>query len=317
MLKKDKNKPYEFNSDLSALDIPKTAVIGVSGFLGSAFLAAYRHAYPDCIGATRKREGNNIFPLDLLTPNIAPIHLAETQHKEALIFAGISKISKCETEKQLTRRVNIDGTLELIRQLVSEGIKPIFASSDYVFDGNTGNYLDDSPTYPITEYGFQKAEVERRIGEVSNGDYLVIRLSKIFSLRKEDETLLDEMAHVLSLEKTLRAAYDQIFCPTLLSDLIRIVANLQMYRTTGIVNVCSPEVWSRYDLALEIAKAMKVNTKRVSQISLDEFGFELKRPKNTSMKIDRLLRETQCTFTPTVKCIGRVADNWREEQHGR
>lgn len=297
------------NIDIPA-SLPKTAVIGASGFIGSAFLSRYRQIYSDTIGTARNLSGKNVLHLDLLDPDIAQLRLSETGHKEALILSAISKIDKCEKEKEITRKVNVEGTLELIRQLVKEGIKPIFFSSDYVFDGITGNYADDAPTNPITEYGRQKAEVEAAIGETSKGNYLVVRLSKVFSLKKGDGSLLDEMAGILASGGIVRAAFDQIFCPTLLSDVVNAVAFLQMKGITGIVNVCSAEPWSRYDLALTLAKSIGIDSSRICRISLDDIGFKTTRPKNTSMIPKRLLSGTCIKFTPILEYIEQTASNW-------
>jgi dTDP-4-dehydrorhamnose reductase len=273
-------------------------------------LSTYRQIYSDCVATVRKPNIDNISYFDLLSPNITPLRLTETGHKEALIFAAITKIDRCEAEKDLTRKINVGGTLELIKQLVSEGIKPIFFSSDYVFDGISGNYADDAPTNPITEYGRQKAEVEARIDEITKGNYLIVRLSKVFSLNKGDGSLLDEMASALANGDTIRAAYDQIFCPTLISDVISAVAYLQSKGITGIINVCSQESWSRYDLAVLLAEKMGIERSRISKVSLDEIGFKANRPKNTSMIPKRLLAEKRITFTPISGCIEKVAKNW-------
>lgn len=291
---------------------PKTVVIGADGFLGSTFLSIYRSIYSDCIGTVRKLESHNIFYLDLLSPNIVPLRLEKKRYKEALILAAIPKIERCEKEKELTRKVNVDGTLELIKQLVNEGIKPIFFSSDYVFDGEKGGYEDDAPTNPITEYGRQKAEVEARIKDIAKDNYLVVRLGKVFSLKKGDNSLFDEMANILASGGIVKAAFDQIFSPILISDVINIVAYLQVKDTTKIINVCSPEVWSRYDLALEMAEAMSIESKRIQKISLDELEGETKRPKNTSMIPKRLLLEKQITFTSILECIKTVAKNYKD-----
>jgi len=293
-------------------NIPKTAVIGASGFIGSAFLPVYRQIYPDCVGTSKVKNKDTLAYFDLLTPDISNLHLSESQHKEALIVAAIPKIHECEINKDFTRNVNVNGTLELIRQLASKGIKPIFTSSDYVFDGITGNYIDESNINPITEYGKQKAEVEIKIAEITKGNYLVIRLGKIFSLEKNDGTLLDEIAGILSSGGVINAAYDQIFCPMVISDLVDIIINLQLCQITGIINVCGPEIWSRHQLALEIAKAMDINPDKVKKVSLDEIGLG-GRPKNTSMKINRLLKVTDSKFTPIKKSIEEVAKNWKEK----
>lgn len=289
----------------------KTAVIGASGFLGSHFLRTYREMYPDCIGTHREENKTHNMPaFDLMLPNIASLHLQATGYKDALIVAGISDISKCEQEQSSSYKVNVDGTLELVRQLAGDGIKPIFTSSDYVFDGGFGNYADDANVNPTTEYGRQKAEIEAHIADITAGNYLVLRLSKVFSQKKGSGTLLDEMASTLVSGRVYRAANDQIFCPMVVADLMQIVVDLQRIDATGIINVCSNEVWSRYDLALEVAKALKVDTGQVLRIRLDELHGFGNRPKNTSMQIKRLTRTTQCVFTPIRESIQQIACNY-------
>ncbi len=294
--------------------VPKTAIIGATGFLGRNFLSPYRSLWPDCIATSRREAGENIQFLDLASPDISSLRLAETGHKEALILAGVTKVEMCEQNKEVTRKINVDGTLELIRQLVSEGIKPIFFSSDYVFDGSKAPYHDSDSTNPVTEYGKQKAEVERRICEIIPGNHLIIRLSKVFGLKKGDGTLFDEMAKILRSGGILRAAFDQVFCPTYVSDVLRAVLLLQSGKANGIVHVCPPEAWSRYNLAVALAKAMRIEAGKVCRISIDEISVSCKRPKNTSMTCSALLTGEGFSFTPIAACIDKAASNWRADE---
>lgn len=296
---------------------PKTVIIGSSGFIGSGFSSFYRTIYSDCYCLDKRVVNDTTLFFDLMKPDISSLKLAEKDYKDALILAAVSKVDKCEKERELTKKINVDGTLELVRQLVDEGIRPIYFSSDYVFSGEGGKYSDDAKVCPVTEYGRQKAEVEEKIKEVSKNNYLVIRMSKVFSLEKNDGTLLDEMAGILASEGTIRSAYDQIFCPTLLQDIIRAVVLLQSKSFNGIVNVCSPEAWSRYDLALRLAGLLKIDPSRVLRVSLDEIGFKSKRPKDTSMIPERLLTEVGFDFTPIMQCVESVAKNWLGNEDGR
>jgi len=291
-------------------NLPKTAIFGCSGFIGSHFLPFYRKIHPDCAGAGRRPAYKNVFFFDLEAPDISGMKLAETGHTQALLLAAVSEVALCESRKAYTRKINVTGTLELIRQLAAAGIKPIFASSDYVFDGISGGYPDDAPLNPITEYGRQKAEVEARISEIAKGNCAVIRLSKIFGLRKGDGTLFDEMARILAAGGTLKAAYDQRFCPLLIRDLLEAVAGLQAAGASGIINVCSAEKWSRYDLAAGLAREMGVPASRVERASLDDILPG--RPKNTTMETARLRREISREFTPIADCIKSAAAPWRK-----
>lgn len=294
--------------------IPKTAIIGASGLLGRYFLSAYRQIYPDCIGTVKDAadESRNIYKLDLYKPDISKLRLAEKHHKEALILAAVTKVNIPEEEKIRARGANVDGTLELIRQLAAEGIKPVYFSSPYVFDGQAGNYTDESPLNPAIEYGKQKAIIESEIAAITRGNFLVVRISKIFSMAREDNTFLDEIARTLLSGGAYRAAFDQILCPTLVTDLVDAVSVLQEKRAAGIINVCSPEVWSRYDLAVALAESMGVEKDKIIKTSLVEIMKNAKYPKNTSMVSTAALRFNRA-FTPMSACIEKTARNWMNQ----
>ena len=284
--------------------VPKTAVIGADGFLGVNFFKSCRDLYPDCVGTL-------ISNLDLIKPDIGPFSLAKSAHQEALILAGITKIVECQNDPPGTRKINVSGTLELIRQLVQEGIKPVFFSSDHVFDGKKGSYAEDSAVNPLTEYGKQKAEVESGIKELTRGNYLVVRLSKVFSTGGKDGTLLNQMAGTLLRGETIRAAYDQLFCPTFVNDVVAAVKWAQGERVSGIINVCSPESWSRYDLAVTLAKKLGVDAVRVEKATLDEVTAGIKYPKNTTM-VSKVLPRNRITFKPIMECIDEVVQKCKE-----
>ena len=234
----------------------------------------------------------------------------ESGYQDAIISAGIAKIGVCENKRKYARKVK-DGTISLIQKLADEGIKPIYISSDYVFDGRMGHYDDDAPTHPLNEYGKQKAEIEMRIKEICKGNYLIARLSKAFTLEQGDGTLFDEMASVLTSGGTIRAASDQVFSPTLLSDTVQAVKALQAKGATGTFNICSPEVWSRYDLALKMADCLGINSNQVERICLDDLNEPFKRPKDTTMATEKLRKKTNCAFTPIEQCIKQVAEHWK------
>ena len=56
---------------------------------------------------------------------------------------------------------------------------------------------DDAMTTPLNEYGRQKAEVERLLPEVCQGNCLILRLGKVYGTTPGDGSLLDEMATLL------------------------------------------------------------------------------------------------------------------------
>ena len=294
--------------------MPPTAIIGATGFLGRNFLPAYRKVRQDTIGTTRgSQEG--LVHLDLLSPDIQPLKLAGC--RDALIFSSMCGMRACEQDQVLSHRVNVEGTLELVRQLAAAGIRPVFFSSEIVFDGMSGGYDELAWRRPCNAYGRQKVEAEDGIQQIcAGGNYLIVRLSKVFSLVKGDGTFLDEMASILRRGGVVRAAADQKISPTLVSDLVEIVAALQSIGAVGVIHVSAPEVWSRYELAMALAEKMKVDTSRVEKISLDDLREPYKRPRDPSMNTDKLKNLVNSRFTPIRQCIAEVAANWEERAEG-
>jgi dTDP-4-dehydrorhamnose reductase len=279
----------------------KTVVLGGVGFIGRHFLSKYRVFYPDTIGTSSRPLSSHLF-FDLKKPDIAPLQLREHGYTWALIACGMTGIAQCERDAAMAHRINVEGTLETVRQLIDEGITPIFISSDYVFDGAKGGYSTGDPRQPLNVYGRLKAEAEENIIARCNNRCLIVRLSKIYGLYRGDGTLIDAMAQVLQRGDTLQAAIDQIFCPTFIEDVVEGVVSAQTAHVTGLINLCAPETWSRFDVACVLADALGIHKEKIAPIALDDLRESFKRPKNTSMQATRLALPK--TFMSIREAIG-------------
>jgi dTDP-4-dehydrorhamnose reductase len=289
--------------------LPRTAVIGAGGYIGRHLLAAYRAIYPDAMDVDVAGPWTHL--LDLAAPDVRPLKLRESGYEYAVIAAAVTGLARCEQSPDFTRARNVTGTLELARQLAGENVTPIFFSTDNVFDGREGGYSDEAPTSPVNEYGAQKAEVERRLPEVTRGRYLIPRLGKVFGLVRGDRTLLDEMADRLTRGQEVAAARDQIFCPVLIDDVVRAVLGLQRAGATGLFNVCAPEVWSRFDIALAMARAVAADAALVKEICLDDLKEPFRRTKRGDLRCGRLKATLNLEFRPLAACIAAIVKQYR------
>ena len=230
-------------------------IIGSQGFIGSHFC----QALPNAFQIDRSQ-------LDLCRPQF---NFSLRDYRYALITAGVGNPRKCEEDPQGSYRCNVEGSIEVGKELLKRGIIPIFFSSDYVFD----DALNKSP---LNEYGRQKAELER---EASKLDALVVRLSKVYGLKKGDGSLFDEMAEKLTAGQQIRAARDQIFAPIYIGDVICQVLSLLEKEIRGIENVVGPSFASRLEMAQKVAETLAVKRTLVKEISLDDLNDGVQRPK--------------------------------------
>lgn len=268
--------------------VPKTFIIGARGFIGNALFRAYNIFYSDLI-CSDYRFNSSFIKIDL--SNFTTInHLNLVHYTYAIIAAGYPNVALCEKNSQLAYQINVKGTIQLAEQLIKRNIVPILFSTDYVFDGKTGNYTETSLINPLNEYGRQKAELEQLLEKNFSGNYLLIRLSKVYGLKKNDGTLIDQMLQSLLAQVPIRAAYDQVFSPVSINDVIDVIIRLQISNARGIYHICGSEIWSRLDLAQFICREIKANTELVIPISLDELDEPFVRPKKTDM-ISRKIKD--------------------------
>ena len=94
-----------------------------------------------------------------------------------VICAAVSQIDRCHREKEMRYKVNVENTIRLIQDLDGLGIKPVFISTSWVYDGEDGYYNEECPHNPICEYGKHKAIVEGFI-ENNMPSALILRLEK-------------------------------------------------------------------------------------------------------------------------------------------
>jgi dTDP-4-dehydrorhamnose reductase len=97
--------------------------------------------------------------------------------------AAITSIRKCEEEKELTWKTNIDGTKNLVDGLMQTNPvgKFVYVSTACVFDGHVGMYNESSIPYPENFYALTKLLGEQEVKRLSN--HLIIRTN--FTARKK------------------------------------------------------------------------------------------------------------------------------------
>lgn len=291
----------------------KTAVIGASGYIGRHLLDKYRKQYPDCVGTSFSSDAQDLVAFDIRNPDIENLNLEQTGHKAVIIASAKPNISYCENEPFNAYEINVKGTLQLIKNLSETSLKIIFLSSDYVFDGILGNFDDHHPTAPTTTYGRHKEIIERKIKGLTD-NFLVLRLSKIYSLKKGDKTILDEAANLLHQNKQVLAASDQYFCPTYMGDLIQAILCIQEKDLVGYINICAPEIWSRFEMHTRLAQLMEKDISLVKEINLHDLSEMKGRPLNTSMVCSRLNQETHTKFVSFKDSIFKVANNYKQSK---
>jgi len=141
---------------------------GGSGTLGS-----------ELIKISKAHEVNFIAPeskyCDITNPYQIHNHIKDSGCDTIVHSAAITDVKATENDPSLAWDVNVLGTLNVLKSCKDLGKKLVFISTDYVFDGEKGNYTIDDPINPLSKYAKTKAAAELLVRTYENS--LVIRTS--------------------------------------------------------------------------------------------------------------------------------------------
>jgi dTDP-4-dehydrorhamnose reductase len=221
---------------------PLVWITGAQGLIGSAIVS----------NCPRNYRGRGLARSDVdLTDHQAVAALFNREKPTALIHcAAISRNPVCDAHPDLARKVNT-GVTEHLAGLGAE-IPFIFFSTDLVFDGNRGNYVESDPPNPLSVYAETKVVAEEFVS--SNPRHTVVRTSLnggISSTR--DRGFNEEMQRAWRDGRTLTLFTDEFRCPIAAVITARAIWELLHQRASGIYHLAGAERLSRYEIGSLLA----------------------------------------------------------------
>ena len=285
--------------------LPKCLIVGANGYLGSHIYKYFKNFTNDLPATTRKK---GVFDfLDLLKPCLASISI-DKSYRFGIICSAITNIQQCEKKPSYSFSVNVSGTLNLAKQMIDSGITPVIFSSDVVFDGSENSYDESSKTNPLNKYGSQKDQLEKLLPTICGQNYLLLRMSKVYSTTKEDSTFLFDIARYLLSNKRVEAASDLVFNPICIDDVIQIICLLLKNNKRGLYTLSSPESTSWHYLATQLAQKLHIKNPNINKTSIDLLSSGIKRAKKLNLQPKRFSDEfPDFTFQALDESITKIA----------
>lgn len=273
-------------------------VIGGTGLVGNALLRAWTARGAEVSAATYHcHPSGGFLQLDMQDRDKVRALLAAHRPSVVAVPAANPFVDYCELHPEETRRVNVDGTLNVAQACRETGARMVFYSSDYVFDGLKGTYTEEDAPCPINEYGRQKAEAERGV-LASDPRNLVLRTSGAYGWQWEPKNFVLQVRANLSQGKPMRVA-DLRYNPTYVENLAEITAELVAAGAGGVFHTVGAEEIARDEFARRVARAFGLDASLIRTVPAAEFKSPTPRPKQSGLRTDKVRRAV-----PTVPPVG-------------
>ena len=219
---------------------PRAIITGAAGLIGHYLLATAPRWAPqwEVRGITRQ-------DVDL-TDAGAVRRLWRDLHPHVVVHcAAQSRTGPCQQDPTLAQRINVTATA-LLAELAKE-IPLLFLSSDQVFDGAKGWYVETDPVNPLNVYGETKAEAERLV--LQNPRHSVIRLAlNAGTSPTGDRSFVEDMRNSVIGETLLTLFTDEFRCPLPAGMTARALWELIDQGRPGLYHLGGAERLSRWEI---------------------------------------------------------------------
>jgi dTDP-4-dehydrorhamnose reductase len=150
-------------------------ITGDRGFFGTRFHSVYDHRH-DVLGI-------DAADVDIVDAQAVRETVVGFRPELVIHAAAITNTNFSNANPDLTRRINVDGAVNVGEAAQSVGARMIFFSTEQVFNGNTGPgpFAESDEPRPNTMYGETKLEAEAKLREVVEHLW-VLRMSWLFGL---------------------------------------------------------------------------------------------------------------------------------------
>lgn len=182
---------------------------------------------------------------DLLDSAAVRREFQKDQPQLVIHCAAISTIAVAQENPEFARRVNVEAA-KLLAELAAE-IPFIFFSTDLVFDGRNGNYIETDAPNPLHLYGETKAAAEEIV--LKNPRHLVVRTSINGGIsRAGDRGFNEQLRLALQSGKPMKLFTDEFRSPIPAVETARAVWELTGKNCAGIFHIAGAERLSRWQI---------------------------------------------------------------------
>jgi dTDP-4-dehydrorhamnose reductase len=265
----------------------KILITGANGMLGSNLSLMYSKENEVIATSIKKPDFSMCSNYKMDIRNKEELRIIENEKPDLLVHcAALVNVDYCEENPEKAKEVNAVGTKNVAEAVKKANSYLVHISTDAVFNGEKGNYLEEDETKPINIYGETKLDAEKNVQAIG-GNYIIIRTNIYGWNRQKKLSLAEWMLNKLKSNKELAAFKDIIFSPILVNNLGEAILELYKKRYKGLLHVAGNGSCSKFEFAQKIAKVFNLNKGLINAISVDDINLKAERPRNISLNIDK------------------------------
>ena len=266
-------------------------VTGASGLLGVNLAMAVDGKQHQVFGVANtipmRWVGFKSIQAELTEAGVIDRLLDETNPEVVIHCAAIANVDDCEAKPELAEKVNTLLPGKIAAAAAVRQIKMVQISTDAVFDGEKGNYVESDEPNPLSVYASTKLGGERAV-LAANPDALVARVNFYGWSVTGKRSLAEWFVNNLSAGQPVKGFTDIHFCPMMVLDLVDTLMDAISLDLKGLYHMVGPQQMSKYEFGCAIAQKFGFNPELVTPAFVQDGGLKAARSPNLTLNTAKL-----------------------------
>lgn len=258
---------------------PRVLITGAAGLIGGYLVRTAARWAPqwEVRGITRAEAD--------LTDPVQVKALWRRHHPQLVVHcAALSRTGACEQDPALARRINVEATESLAA--LAQDIPFVFLSSDQVFDGSNGWYVETDGVNPLNLYGRTKVEAEQVV--LQNPAHAVVRIALTAGTSPtRDRSFVEDMVRAVAKGQKLTLFTDEFRCPIQAGTIAHALWQFIGRQQPGLYHLAGSERLSRWEIGTLLAQLYPELLPWIQPGSLADYQGP-PRPPDLSMRSDKI-----------------------------
>jgi dTDP-4-dehydrorhamnose reductase len=293
-------------------------VTGASGLVGARLALAQATSW-DVLGTylSHREYVPSTLPavsVDLRDAAAVASLFAEARPDAVVHAAAMTNVQGCQLAPADAEACNREGTRHVAQCARRLDVPLVYLSTDLVFDGARDWYADTEQPRPSCVYGATKYAGERAAQE-EHPDACILRVALTYGWSAHvRQGFTETLIAALRRGEQVKAFIDEYRTPILVDDLCATVSIALSAGLRGTYHAAGPRRLSRYDLAVEAAKAFALPTEGI--LPTVRGPVHASRPRDCSMIQSPVLRERGAVHRDPTEGMRHMASNERAHRNG-
>ena len=275
----------------------KILVLGASGSLGSRIYRGIGNSYGTFFSYSSVGKSNLCY-LDALNLNEFSELLKKIRPDVVINCIGFTNVDDCEKFPEKSWIINCILPVDIAEICKVNDVKFVHISTDHYLNISNVKLLETDAIGLVNQYSYTKFYAEKMIIK-ANQNAIVIRTNFFHFNFENPISFLDKLI-IGSRNRVITQSYNDVwFTPISTKTLILYLNKLLALNFSGLINVSSNEVISKYDFHQTVLDCLSISKDLHRPSSVDDIKLGALRPKYMALDNRKLVEITRIN-TPSI-----------------